>query len=38
MATVTKLRTREDVLEAARAATKSYVSSATTIQINDAWC
>ncbi len=38
MATMTKLRTREDVLQAARAATKTYVSAATTIQINDAWC
>ena len=38
MATVTKLRTREDVLEVARAATKTYVSTGVTIQINDAWC
>ncbi len=38
MATTTKLRTREEVLEAARAATKTYVSTAVTIQINDAWC
>ena len=36
--TVTKLRTREEVIEKARAATKSYVSAAVTIQINDAWC
>ena len=32
------MRTREDVLKAARAATKTYVSSAVTIEINDAWC
>lgn len=38
MATTTKLRTREDVLEVARAATKTYVSTGVTIQINDAWC
>ena len=38
MATATKLRTREDVLEMARAATKTYVSTGVTIQINDAWC
>ena len=38
MATMTKLRTREEVLAAARAATKTYVSTAVTIQINDAWC
>ena len=38
MATATKLRTREEVLETARAATKTYVSTSVTIQINDAWC
>jgi 2-oxoglutarate ferredoxin oxidoreductase subunit delta len=38
MATITKLRSREDVLEAARQATKSYVSAGVTIEINDAWC
>lgn len=38
MAMTTKLRTREDVLEAAQAATKTYVSTGVTIQINDAWC
>ena len=38
MATTTKLRTREDVLEVALAATKTYVSTGVTIQINDAWC
>ncbi len=35
---VTKMRTREDVLEAARQATKSYVSASVTIEVNDAWC
>jgi 2-oxoglutarate ferredoxin oxidoreductase subunit delta len=38
MATVTKLRSRDEVLEIARAATKTYVSTGVTIQINDAWC
>jgi 2-oxoglutarate ferredoxin oxidoreductase subunit delta len=38
MATASKTRTREDVLETARKATKSYVSSAVTIEINDSWC
>lgn len=38
MATITKLRTREDVIEAARKATKSYVSTGVTIEINDDWC
>jgi 2-oxoglutarate ferredoxin oxidoreductase subunit delta len=38
MATATKGRTREEVREAARAATKTYVSTGVTIQINDAWC
>jgi len=38
MATITKLRSREDVLERARQATKSYVSAGVTIEINDAWC
>ncbi len=38
MATMTKLRTRDDVLLTARAATKTYVSAGVTIQINDAWC
>ena len=38
MATLTKLRSREEVLEKARAATKTYVSTGVTIQINDAWC
>ena len=38
MATPNALRTREDVLTAARAATKSYVSTSVTIEINDAWC
>jgi 2-oxoglutarate ferredoxin oxidoreductase subunit delta len=38
MATAVKGRTREEVLEAARAATKTYVSAGVTIQINDAWC
>jgi 2-oxoglutarate ferredoxin oxidoreductase subunit delta len=37
MATLT-LKTREDVLAAARMATKSYVSAGVTIEINDAWC
>jgi 2-oxoglutarate ferredoxin oxidoreductase subunit delta len=32
------LKTREDVLTAARNATKSYVSAGVTIEINDAWC
>jgi 2-oxoglutarate ferredoxin oxidoreductase subunit delta len=32
------MRTKEDVLKEARAATKTYVSSAVTIEINDAWC
>ncbi len=32
------LKTREDVLETVRAATKSYVSTGVTITINDAWC
>jgi 2-oxoglutarate ferredoxin oxidoreductase subunit delta len=38
MATAVKVRTREEVLAAARAATKTYVSAGVTIQINDAWC
>jgi 2-oxoglutarate ferredoxin oxidoreductase subunit delta len=38
MTTVTKLRSRDEVLEIARAATKTYVSTGVTIQINDAWC
>ena len=38
MATTTKLRTRHEVLEAARQATKSYVSAGVTIEINDDWC
>ena len=38
MAALTKLRTREDVIEAARKATKSYVSTGVTIEINDSWC
>jgi 2-oxoglutarate ferredoxin oxidoreductase subunit delta len=38
MATLNALRTREDVQAIARAATKSYVSSGVTIEINDAWC
>jgi len=38
MSTITKLRSREDVLEAARQATKSYVSAGVTIEINDNWC
>ena len=38
MATAVKGRTREEVLEVARAATKTYVSAGVTIQINDAWC
>jgi 2-oxoglutarate ferredoxin oxidoreductase subunit delta len=38
MATITRLRSREDVLEAARQATKSYVSAGVTIEINDNWC
>ena len=38
MATTTTLRTREAVLEAARRATKSYVSVGVTIEINDNWC
>jgi 2-oxoglutarate ferredoxin oxidoreductase subunit delta len=38
MAMATKLRTREEVIEAARQATKSYVSAAVTIEINDSWC
>jgi 2-oxoglutarate ferredoxin oxidoreductase subunit delta len=38
MATLNALRTREDVLEIVRAATKSYVSASATIEINDAWC
>ncbi len=38
MVTVSKLRTREEVLEAARRATKSYVSASVTIEINDSWC
>jgi 2-oxoglutarate ferredoxin oxidoreductase subunit delta len=32
------LKTREDVLEIVRAATKNYVSTGVTIAINDAWC
>jgi 2-oxoglutarate ferredoxin oxidoreductase subunit delta len=38
MAIMSKPRTRADVLEAARKATKSYVSAAVTIEINDSWC
>jgi NAD-dependent dihydropyrimidine dehydrogenase PreA subunit len=38
MATLNALRTREDVLALAQAATKSYVSASVTIEINDAWC
>jgi len=38
MATITKLRTRDEVIEAARRATKSYVSAGVTIEINDSWC
>lgn len=38
MATPTALRSREDVLAIARAATKSYVSAGVTIEINEAWC
>ncbi len=38
MATPSALKTREDVLETVRAATKSYVSAGVTIEINDAWC
>jgi 2-oxoglutarate ferredoxin oxidoreductase subunit delta len=36
--TIAKARTREEVLDTARDATKSYVSAAVTIEINDAWC
>ena len=38
MAAPETMKTRESVLKAARAATKSYVSTAVTIEINDAWC
>jgi 2-oxoglutarate ferredoxin oxidoreductase subunit delta len=38
MATVTTTRTREAVLDAARRATKSYVSASVSIEINDSWC
>ncbi len=38
MTTPSVLKTREDVLEIVRAATKSYVSTGVTIEINDAWC
>ena len=38
MATISTPRTREAVLEVARRATKSYVSTDVTIEINGHWC
>ena len=38
MSSPSALKTREDILETVRAATKSYVSTGVTIEINDAWC
>jgi 2-oxoglutarate ferredoxin oxidoreductase subunit delta len=38
MATLDQPKTREAILKAVREATKSYVSAAVTIEINDAWC
>jgi 2-oxoglutarate ferredoxin oxidoreductase subunit delta len=38
MATTALLRNQEDVMAAAKMATKSYVSAGVTIEINDAWC
>jgi len=38
MATVTRMRTRKDVIDAARAATRTYAGKTVTIQINEAWC
>jgi len=38
MAAPEGIKTRESVLKAVREATKSYLSTAVTIEINDAWC
>jgi 2-oxoglutarate ferredoxin oxidoreductase subunit delta len=38
MATLEQPKTREALLKTMREATKSYVSTATTIEINDVWC
>lgn len=38
MLTMTRQRTRDAVMRAARKATKSYMSAAVTIEINDRWC
>jgi 2-oxoglutarate ferredoxin oxidoreductase subunit delta len=38
MTPLKKMRTREDVLAAARAATREYPGKAVTIQVNEAWC
>jgi 2-oxoglutarate ferredoxin oxidoreductase subunit delta len=38
MATAEVSKNREALLKAMRAATKSYVSTGVTIEINDAWC
>ncbi|MFB3819123.1 MAG: ferredoxin family protein [Candidatus Methylomirabilales bacterium] len=38
MATAEVSKNREALLKSMRAATKSYVSTGVTIEINDAWC
>ncbi len=38
MATLEQPKTREALLKTMREATKSYVSTAGSIEINDAWC